>query len=96
MDASEPFRTFERIASDRGFIVTPGDDGPEIWKNGGCFRIRSENGVVILEITHGPPDQPAAFWMDLFTSPPDPLPEMPTFLETIDYGLDLMGSDSQT
>ena len=53
-----------------------------------ALRLRPVQSGVALEITHGPADGSVAWWLDLYTDPPQL--DFPSLHECIVYGLELM------
>jgi hypothetical protein len=60
----------------------------EVRRDRACLRLRRATEGVVLEITHGPDDQPEAFWLDLYSDPIEV--GEPSFHECVDHGLELL------
>jgi hypothetical protein len=89
MKFADGFLLFEEMAINRGFTYTRSGEIVEVLNKGDWLRLKSIDAGVCLEITHGPVDGPPAGWLDLYADPNDPL--LPTFVDCLEYGFDLMG-----
>jgi hypothetical protein len=68
------------MTSEEGSVIVRSDYG--------SLRLRSASSGIVLEITHGPADGSAIFWLDLYSEPVGP--DSPSLSDSIDYGLELM------
>jgi hypothetical protein len=93
MNYSDAVILFEALATERGQMMTS-EEGAVLVRSGyGCLRLRSASSGIVLEITHGPADGSAIFWLDLYSEPVGP--DAPPLSDSIEEGLDLMTPKQQ-
>jgi hypothetical protein len=89
---SDAVTLFEALATERGQMMTSEDGAVVIRGDCGCLRLRSASSGIVLEITHGPADGSAIFWLDLYSEPVGP--DAPSLSDSIGHGLELMAPGS--
>ena len=88
MEFAEAQALFAEKAKSLNKEAFQNSESVEVRKDRASLRLRSVSAGVVLEINHGPEDQPDAFWLDLYS---DSIKLVdPSFRECLDHGFELI------